>query len=65
MRVGWHSLISPSFEWNVRLEAATQWCETAGPQRLRHPPTRVSGDKEPLGKVQAFGILSVEGYSAI
>lgn len=49
---GWHSLISSSFEWNVHLVAATQWCETAGPQSLRPPPSTVSGDKEPLDKVQ-------------
>lgn len=55
VHVGWHSLISPSFEWNVHLEAATQWCETASPQRRRRSPIRVSGDKGSLEKVQAFG----------
>lgn len=52
-------------DFTICLEAATQWHETAGPQRLRHPPTRANGDKESLDKAQVFIILSVEGYSVI
>lgn len=52
-------------DFTICLEAATYWSETAGPQRLRHPPTRAIGDKEPLDKAQVFVILSVEGYSVI
>lgn len=60
VHVGWHSVISP-----YCLAAATRWHETASPQRLRPPSTRVTGDKEPLDKAQIFLILFVEGYSVI
>lgn len=62
----WMAVLRFTLFW---MECASGSCNTmvwdCRSQSLRPPPSTVSADKEPLDKVQSFGILSTGRYSAI